>query len=310
MKRLLCVLLISACVLVLGSCEILEKFISFERVETNASTNPAPTAPDANDSENKKPTDDKIDETTFDNNHSCTTPADDHENTTPDENITNPNPDDGTTPTDPGEGDSQIPEGNGETIVVEVKFQSGGIHGYHDKITVVTPTTFSHVLTLFAQMHEDISSYRLNFYLNGVRVDPNDSTFLKDGDFIYLEESGDGSGDVYPCIHTWVDGSCTLCGIACLHNEWDDNRQCLLCGTSLGVDFLQIEIYENGEPKYSDNSSIGTTVEVLLMNYYGLYPWDYWTASYEFYFNDVLITDGSYMITESGILNLVTRSYN
>ncbi len=295
MKKILSILLITVCVLALGSCEQLEKLLPF-----TSDSQPTATIPTANEEENKAPTDDRIDETTYDNNHSCTTPAVDDENTTPDENITNPNPDGG---------DSQIPEGNGETIVVEIKFQSGGVHGYHDKITVTTPATFTQVLGLFSQMHEDISSYRLNFYLNNVRVDSNDSTFLKNGDYIYLEESGDASGDEYPCNHNWVDCTCILCGMACSHPDWDDNRQCILCGTWMGVDFLQIEIYENGEPKYSDAGLIETTLQDLLNTWYGYYPWDYWSSSYEFYFNGVLITDGSYMITESGRLDLVTRTY-
>ena len=286
MKKILCTILALVCIFALCSCDLIEKFISFDRLEVES---PTDSTPNANDSENKAPTDEENEETTYDNNHSCTTPAEEEENTTPDSEST------------------QIPSGNGETIVVEVKFQSGGVHAYHDKITVVTPTTYAHVLVLFQQMHEDISSYRLNFYLNGVRVDPNDNTFLSDGDYIYLEESSDASGDLYPCSHNWVDGSCILCGMPCPHAEWDDNRQCLICGTWMGVDFLQIEIYENGEPKFTDNGSIGTTVQELMLAYYGPYPWHYWDSTYEFYFNGNLVTDGSYMITESGILNLVTR---
>ena len=76
----------------------------------------------------------------------------------------------------------------------------------------------------------------------------------------------------------------------------------------LGVDLLQIEIYENGEYKYNANGSIETTVEDLLMAYYGYYPWDYLESNYEFYFNSVRV-DGSYWITEHGILELVTRTY-
>ena len=279
MKKILCILLITVCVLALGSCEQLEKFISFDRVETNASTD---LTPDANNNENKNPTHDKIDETTYDNNHSCTTP-------------------------DPNEEETKVPEGNGETIVVEVKFQSGGVHAYHDKITVTTPATFTQVLGLFLQMHEDLSSYRINFHLNGVRVDPNDTTFLKDGDYIYLEESGDGSGDQYPCNHNWVDGSCMLCGMPCPHSEWDDNRQCLLCGTSLGVDLLQIEFYMDGE-YCSCTSTIESTVGEQLM-YQFWRSWDDLTSTYDVYGGDILVTDESYMILESCNIYLVTRSH-
>ena len=278
MIKVLCILLITVCVLALGSCEQLEKLMSFLPT-TQSST----TTPEANNAEIKNPTNDNVDETTYDNNHSCTTP-------------------------EPNEEGTKVPEGNGETIVVEVKFQSGGVHAYHDKITVTTPATFTQVLGLFLQMHEDLSSYSINFHLNGVRVDPNDTTFLKNGDYIYLEESGDGSGDQYPCNHNWVDGSCMLCGMPCPHSEWDDNRQCLLCGTSLGVDLLQIDIYENGEYKYNAGGCIETTVENLLMAYYGPYPWEYWTSGNDIYFNDILITDSSYMIRENGILNIVSRS--
>ena len=279
MKKILCILLITVCVLALGSCEQLEKFISFDRVETNASTD---LTPDANNNENKNPTHDKIDETTYDNNHSCTTP-------------------------DPNEEETKIPEGNGETIVVEVKFQSGGVHAYHDKITVTTPATFTQVLGLFLQMHEDLSSYRINFHLNGVRVDPNDTTFLKNGDYIYLEESGDGSGDEYPCNHNWVDCTCTLCGMPCPHSEWDDNRQCLLCGTSLGVDLLQIEFYMDGE-YCSCTSTIESTVGEQLM-YQFWRSWDDLTSTYDVYVGDILVTDESYMILESCNIYLVTRSH-
>ena len=279
MKKILCILLITVCVLALGSCEQLEKFISFDRVETNASTD---LTPDANNNENKNPTHDKIDETTYDNNHSCTTP-------------------------DPNEEETKVPEGNGETIVVEVKFQSGGVHAYHDKITVTTPATFTQVLGLFLQMHEDLSSYRINFHLNGVRVDPNDTTFLKNGDYIYLEESGDGSGDQYPCNHNWVDCTCTLCGMPCPHSEWDDNRQCLLCGTSLGVDLLQIEFYMDGE-YCSCTSTIESTVGEQLM-YQFWRSWDDLTSTYDVYGGDILVTDESYMILESCNIYLVTRSH-
>lgn len=279
MKKILCILLITVCVLALGSCEQLEKFISFDRVETNASTD---LTPDANNNENKNPTHDKIDETTYDNNHSCTTP-------------------------DPNEEGTKVPEGNGETIVVEVKFQSGGVHAYHDKITVTTPATFTQVLGLFLQMHEDLSSYSINFHLNGVRVDPNDTTFLKNGDYIYLEESGDGSGDQYPCNHNWVDCTCTLCGMPCPHSEWDDNRQCLLCGTSLGVDLLQIEFYMDGE-YCSCTSTIESTVGEQLM-YQFWRSWDDLTSTYDVYVGDILVTDESYMILESCNIYLVTRSH-
>ena len=88
MKKVLCILLITVCVLALGSCEQLEKLMSFLPT-TQSST----TTPDVNNAENKNPTNDNVDETTYDNNHSCTTP-------------------------DPNGEETKVPEGNGETIVV------------------------------------------------------------------------------------------------------------------------------------------------------------------------------------------------
>ena len=278
MKRLLCVLLITVCVFALGSCEILEKFSSFERVEMDAPTNPDPAAPEGE--EIKKPDADKV------------------ETTTPEKN-------DGETTPDLGE--QQKPDE--EKITVEIKFQSGGVHAYQDKITLDAPATFSQAYNQFVAMHEDIKSYRLDCYINDQKIDTTQVIYLNEGDCIYLQESGASLDEEYPCIHVWYDGSCTQCGSVCTHETWADSRQCLVCGAWLGVDLLQIEIHENGEFKYNANGSIETTVEALLMAYYGYYPWDYWTSSYDIYFNDVLITDGSFMITEHGILNLVSRSY-
>ena len=77
MKRLVCIILTLVCILALSSCDLIEKFISFDRLEANL---PTDATPDVNVSEDKKPTDDRIEETTYDNNHSCTTPADENNN--------------------------------------------------------------------------------------------------------------------------------------------------------------------------------------------------------------------------------------
>ena len=54
MKKLLCVLLITVCVLALASCDLLEQFLSYERVEATVNNNPSYTVPDENASENKE----------------------------------------------------------------------------------------------------------------------------------------------------------------------------------------------------------------------------------------------------------------
>ena len=46
-----------------------------------------------------------------------------------------------------------------------------------------------------------------------------------------------------------------------------------------------------------------------MLAYYGPYPWHYWDSMYEFYFNGVLVTHGSFIIAENGVLNLVTRTH-
>lgn len=282
MKKILSVLLIAACVLALGSCEILEKFLSFERVETNAPTNSIPTAPESSDSKDQLAGGEGLDKTT-------------------------PNEEKETTPEAPNQNDPQEPQT--QKITVEVKFQSGGVHAYQENVTVDAPATFSQVYNLFVSMHEDIKSYRLDCYLNDQKIDPSQTIYVNNGDRIYLQESGASLDEEYPCIHVWFEGVCMQCGIVCMHESFGDDRTCLNCGTQLGVNLLQIEIHENGEFKYFAGGSIETTVQDLLNAWYGYYPWDYWTSSYDVYYNNILVTDGSYMIAEHGILNLVTRNY-
>lgn len=69
--------------------------------------------------------------------------------------------------------------------------------------------------------------------------------------------------------------------------------------------FLRASCYN----KSTANGSIETTVQDLLFAFYGYYPWEYLESNYEFYFNGALV-DGSYWITEHGVLNLVTRTYD
>ena len=75
----------------------------------------------------------------------------------------------------------------------------------------------------------------------------------------------------------------------------------------MGVNLIEIEIYENGEyVAYTQINQI--TLRELIMAYYG-YSWDYMIDSYEFFYNNVYITEGSHLITESGRLDIVTRRH-
>ena len=279
MKKILSVLLIAACVLALGSCEILKQFLSVERVETDVNANVTIVDPDSEGIEDQLKGEEGVKQTT----------PNEEKVTTPDQN-------------DPQEPQTQ-------KITVEVKFQSGGVHAYQENVTVDAPATFSQVYNLFVAMHEDIKSYRLDCYLNDQKIDPSQTIYVNNGDRIYLQESGASLDEEYPCIHVWFEGVCTQCGNACMHETWGDNGQCLACGFWMGVNLLEIEIHENGEFRYFAGGCLQTTVQELMLAYYGPYPWDYWESTYGFYFNGVLVTDGSYMITENGILNLVTRNY-
>ena len=287
MKRLLCVVLTLACVLSFSSCNLLDKFISTEPdakpTATTPSTNEA-TTPD------NKPEESIPDVTTPEKEPGETTPEQAPEETTPEKA-----PEETVLP------DQEI------YFSVQVVFQSGGIHRVEETFTVKEPCTFSQLYALFVEKHF-LESFTLIPYLNGELIDTNKIVYLQEGDYIYLEEYSGMPGEEPVCAHVWISGSCEKCGAVCEHNEWDANRQCLVCGAMLGVDLLQIEIYENGEYKYNANGSIETTVEDLLMAYYGYYPWDYLESNYEFYFNGVRV-DGSYWITEHGILELVTRTY-
>lgn len=272
------------CIFSLSACNLLETFLSFERVEVTIELTPSGTIPEGEDPEKGKP--------------DATKPEDIGSlETTPESTTPELTPPDVTTPQDPP---------TGEIITVSVVFQSGGIHRIEDQITTSSPALFSHILSLFASKYDDIKYYHLTCYLNDVQIDPNEAIFVKDGDRIYLEEASFLPGQDVSCTHIWEFGVCSKCNMPCNHEAWDDNRACLVCGAQLGVDFLYIQIYENGEYRY-ESQNIEIMLSDLLMAYYP-YPWDYMTAAYEFYFNGLLITDGAYMIVESGVLELVTRN--
>ncbi|MBQ3014629.1 MAG: hypothetical protein IJD75_05790 [Clostridia bacterium] len=317
MKRLLCAILTLVCILSFCSCDLLNKFIS--------------TAPNAD------PT------TTTPSTNKTTTPENKTEGGVPDE-TTPPKEPEATTPEKaPDETKPENPP-EGNTITVQIIYQTGGVHRVESFITTTEPATLLEVYNLFANEHPYEMFNNVDCYLNDKPIDPTQTVYMQNGDKVYLQENGDGyhlhiwepnmgycrscseecshewEGNQCricksECYHdgywnngTWIDGHCGQCGTVCEHREWDDNRQCLVCGAFLGVDLLQIEIYENGEFMYSANGSIETTVENLLMAYYGYYPWNYLESNYEFYFNGVRV-DGSYWITEHGILELVTRTY-
>lgn len=275
MKRLLCAILTLVCILSFCSCDLLNKFIS-----TEPNADPTTTTPNTEKT------------TTPEKAPDATTPEKAPEATTPEKA-----PDETKPENPPAE----------ELIAVRVKFKSGGIHEVEETLKVETPCTFNQVYSEFVKKHY-LETFSLIPHLNGEVVDINEIIYLQDGDYIYLEEYSGMPGEGPVCPHVWISGSCEKCGTVCEHSEWDDNRQCLVCGAFLGVDLLQIEIYENGEYKYNANGSIETTVENLLMAYYGYYPWEYLESNYEFYFNGVRV-DGSYWITEHGRLELISRTY-
>lgn len=312
MKRLLCIALTLVCVLAIASCELLKTPDSSGTVNTTTLA-PTETTPDATTPETTTP------EKTPD----VTTPEKTPEATTPEKAP------DETKPENP-------PEGN--TITVQVIYQTGGVHRVESLITTTEPATLLEVYNLFANEHPYEMFNNVDCYLNDKPIDPTQPVYVQNGDKIYLQEDGNGyhlhvwdkgtgrcltcmeecfhewEGNVccickYECWHDyWIDSRCGICGMMCEHREWDDNRQCLVCGAMLGVDMLHFEIYENGEYQ-TYLQGIETTLRDLALTWYGYYPWEYLEANYEFYFNGVLITDGSYPITESGKLELISRTY-
>ena len=301
MKRLLCAILALICIASLCSCDILNKFISTEPEAYPTTTTPKTdeaTTPD-NKTEETVP-----DVTTPEKAPDETTPQQEPEQTTPEQTTSedyypcDTTPEQGTTPGQPDQ----------ETyITVHVQFQSGGIHAVEDWVRVEAPCTFAELCGEFIKTH-DLSGFYIVSYLNHEPIDINSDVSLQDGDYIYLEEYSGAPGGEPICPHEWIDGYCPLCGIMCEHNEWDENRQCIVCGFWMGVNMIEIEIWENGEyVAYTQINEI--TLWDVLMAYYG-YPWDYMADCYEFYYNGMLVTDGSYLITESGRLDLVTRTYD
>ena len=380
MKRILCVILTFVCILAFSSCNLLEKFISFDRVETNAPTAQDPNGneavtPGEDPSDVQKPNDDDPDVTTY-WEHDCTTPEEsakddpdvttywEHDCTTPEESVKDENNDrvpDGEQTTDPTQGnqpDAPNPGDNNngdqeesttglddvpvvpepETVTVQIIYQTGGVHCVQSNITTTAPATLLEVYNLFANEHPYEMFNNAECYLNDKPIDPTQTIYVQNGDKIYLQESGDGyhlhiwdigmgrcRSCMEECSHEWegnkcrickcecyhngfwINGQCGKCGTPCQHEQWNDSRQCIVCGEFLGVDLLYIEIYENGEYMF-ESQNIEITLSDLLMAYYP-YPWAYMEANYEFYFNGTPIPDGSYMIIESGRLDIVTRSY-
>ena len=317
MKRLLCAVLTLVCILSFCSCDLLNKFIS-----TDPNANPTTTTPNAD----KTTTPENKTEGSVPNE---TTPQKEPEATTPEKAP------DETKPENP-------PEGN--TITVQIIYQTGGVHRVESFITTTEPATLLEVYNLFANEHPYEMFNNVDCYLNDKPIDPTQTVYMQNGDKVYLQENGNGyhlhiwepnAGYCRNCMEEcphewegnkcricksecyhdgywnngiWIDGHCGQCGTVCEHSEWDDNRQCLVCGAMLGVDLLHFEIYENGEYQ-TYLQGIETTLRDLALTWYGYYPWEYLEANYKFYFNGVLITDGSYPITESGRLELISRTY-
>ena len=376
MKKLFCVLLTLICICALCSCDLIETFLSYDRVEVEG----APTDsnnPNFNRPENEEPT---LENTDFtipeisvpevtgpeivlpdlpgkdENNDGV--PDDDgkYDGTIPDGNTTTPAVPDHTTPEETT-ATNGTPEGPEEqTITVRVEWQSGGVHRESADITTTAPATLSYVYYLFAeQCSGNVSSSEVlsigGIQINGKWVDASEIIYVQNGDYIYAVEWNaelsshlhvwDGpncarcgatcSHDEWQesaewgtrtcffckteCWHSeWRNSQCVLCGKMCEHKEWNDSRQCLTCLEYLGVNLLQIEIYIDGEQRYGDAGVIETMLQTYLMNWYYWNPpyyfsWEEVKDNYQIYFNNVLITDDFYMITESGRIDLVTRIY-
>ena len=94
----------------------------------------------------------------------------------------------------------------------------------------------------------------------------------------------------------------------CEHREWDDNRQCLACGSWLGVDLLYIEYYMDGEYCGCTSTIEYTVGEHLMFQFWR--SWEDLTLTYDVYVGDVLVTDQYYMVVESCNIYLVTRTYD
>jgi hypothetical protein len=310
-------ILVLVCVFGFSSCDLLEKFISFDRVETNAPTAQDPnnneaSTPDMNDSESKEPGDDKSEETTY-YDHDCTTPDDQKpEESTPQKEPDQTTPEQ-TTPEDDYPCDTTpevttpVPADPQTFITVHMQFQSGGIHAIEEWVKVEAPCTFVELCAEFIQKY-DLSGFYIVSYLNKEPVDINSDVCLQDGDHIYLEEYSGATDDEPTCPHEWIDSYCPLCDTMCEHSEWDDNRHCLTCGAWLGVDLLYIEFYMDGE-YYGCTSTIEYTVgEHLMFQFWR--SWEDLTLTYDVYVGDVLVTDQYYMVVESCNIYLVTRTYD
>jgi hypothetical protein len=327
MKKILCAILTLVCILALCSCDLIEKFISYDpgsKVTT--------TTPNKNEAETKEPTDDRIEETTYDNNHSCTTPADENNNGIPDVEE----PVDGTT----GDVGTDVP--TPQTITVTVEWQSGGVVNHKETVTTEASATLSYVYRLFAEkihgeyFYAEVLSID-GIQINGKWVDASEVIYVQDGDYIYATE---WNAELSSHLHVWDGGQCVRCGEACSHDEWHDNvcffckfecwhnewewnvcatcpfvcthenirsdGQCQLCQMYVGADVLNIEIYEDYEEKPYYYQTYATTLRGVILALYPDSLLNKIESEYDFYFNGTPI-DSSYLITESGRIDMVKR---
>ena len=256
MKRILCLLLTLTCVFVLNSCQLLDIFMSYERVEATIHEDYNIGVPQESD-------------TTAEEKNDVTIPDEKHEQTPPDEPSKDANgngiPDDketldGTTtqeavttpeaPTEETTTTAKEPEETTEkapeesttstvdtpvtpeegTITVQITWQSGGVHAVSDTITVSAPATLSHIYNLFIQKNYYDTAMRGNVSctLNGKPIDPTYTIYMNDGDVIYLEEYWQGYH-----LHFWDNGRCMECFEECAHGEWTESGegdyQCFYC---------------------------------------------------------------------------------
>lgn len=329
MKKILCAILTLVCILALCSCELIEQFLSYERVEATISPNEMSTPADMGKEEPQKP-----ETTTPDKGSEETTPAD------PGKDGNNDGiPDNEQNTTKP---ENTPPEPDPETITVTVVWQSGGIACHNATVTTTSPATLSYVYRLFAEkIHGEYFYIEVlsidGIQINGKWVDASEVIYVQDGDYIYATE---WNAELSSHLHVWDGGECVRCHEKCSHEEWNDNvcffckfecwhnewewnvcatcpfvcthenirsdGQCQLCQMYVGADVLNIEIYEDYEEKPYYYQTYATTLRGVILALYPDSLLNKIESEYDFYFNGTPI-DSSYLITESGRIDMVKR---
>ena len=158
MKKFLSVLLITVCIFALSACNLIDKFITPERV-----TEPTTTTPPASN----------LDVTTPEHDDHCTTPEEDDSSNTPEEDGGDQN----------------------KGLLVSVHFQSGGVHEIQETMGLPEGSTFADCFNSFMTYH-GLLGYNVVCYYNGVAVEPDATFLLQHADKIDIVEVGVPTGDV------------------------------------------------------------------------------------------------------------------